>query len=147
MLERHGPDRVSTVRAFVVPTVRRATLAPAVRANVAPGSEVITDALKSYDELTDGYQHKVIDHAEAYVRGHVHTNGLENFWSLLKRAIKGTYVAVEPFQLARYVDEQVFRYNQRRDPQGDGGRFAKVLRSIVGRRLTYKALTGKLALA
>jgi transposase-like protein len=143
LLERHKKDDVSMVRAMVVPNPRRTALDPQVRANVAPGSTVITDALRSYDRLADDYTHKVIDHAETYVKGFVHTNGLENFWSLLKRAIKGTYVSVQPFQLARYVDEQVFRYNQRRDPSGDAGRFVKALSAITGRRLTYKALTGK----
>lgn len=141
LLERHGPDKTSRVRAFIVPTVRKGTLGPEVRASVTPGSEVITDALKSYDNLEDTYTHNVIDHAESYVRGHVHTNGLENFWSLLKRALKGTYV--EPWHLSKYLDEEVFRYNERRDSNGDGGRFAKVLRSVTGRRLDYKTLTGK----
>ncbi len=141
LLERHGPDKTSTVRAFIVPTVRRSTLEPEVRANVEPGSEVLTDALKSYDGLERDYTHQVIDHAEAYVRGHVHTNGLENFWSLLKRALKGTYVSVEPWHLFRYVDEEVFRYNKRKG--NDGQRFAQVLGGTVGRRVTYKQLTGK----
>ena len=81
------------------------------------------------------------------MRGKIHTNGLENFWSLLKRAIKGTYVCVEPFHLFRYLDEEAFRYNERRDAQGDAGRFVKALRSIVGRRVTYKELTGHAGLA
>jgi len=85
----------------------------------------------------------VIDHAESYVRGKVHTNGLENFWSLLKRGLKGTYVSVEPFHLFRYLDEQAFRFNERRDPAGDGGRFTKALRAVTGKRLDYKTLTGK----
>jgi hypothetical protein len=83
--------------------------------------------------------HKVIDHAEAYAKGKIHTNGLENFWSLLKRAIKGTYVNVEPFHLFRYLDEQAFRFNQRQSV--DSGRFVNVLRSFMGRRLTYATLT------
>jgi transposase-like protein len=143
LLERHGPDKTSRVRAFVVPSTRRADLDPKIRANVAPGSEMLTDALHSYDRLEDAYVHNVIDHAEAYVRGHVHTNGMENFWSLLKRALKGTYVSVMPFHLFRYVDEEVFRFNDRRDPIGDGGRFVKVLNQVTGRRLDYKTLTGK----
>jgi transposase-like protein len=147
LLERHGPDKASTVRAFVVPTTRKGTLGPKVRENVAPGSEIITDALRSYDSLQDAYTHKVIDHAEEYVRGHVHTNGMENFWSLLKRAIKGTYVSVEPFHLFRYVDEEVFRFNQRRDADGDSGRFLRVLRSVADRRIDYKTLTGHVAMA
>jgi transposase-like protein len=143
LLERHGPDKTSKVRAFVVPTHRRDAVDPVVREHVAPGSTVITDALRSYDRLDDEYTHKVIDHAETYVKGFVHTNGIENFWSLLKRAIKGTYVSVEPFHLFRYVDEEVFRFNQRRDEQGDGGRFDTALHAVTGKRLDYKTLTGK----
>jgi transposase-like protein len=141
MLERHGPDGHSVVTTKVVPNIRRRTLAPEVRATVEPGSDVFTDALSSYDDLGRDYMHDMIDHAETYVRGRVHTNGLENFWSLLKRALKGTYVSVEPFHLFRYLDEQSFRYNQRHGH--DGNRFLSVLRSVVGRRLTYKRLTGK----
>jgi transposase-like protein len=100
------------VRTSVVRTRRKGELQRCIRESVAPGSEVYTDALKSYDGL-DEYAHKVIDHAEAYVDGNVHTNRLENFWFLLKRAIKGTYVSVEPFHLFRYLDEQSFRYNER----------------------------------
>jgi hypothetical protein len=88
------------------------------------------------------YDHQVINHAETYVRGNVHTNGIENFWSLLKRGINGTYVAVEPFHLFRYVDEQAFRYNNR--DMTDIQRFVYGMRHVVGRRLTYKELTGKL---
>jgi transposase-like protein len=143
LLERHGPDGHSRVRVKQVANVRRATLAPEVRQHVKTGSAIYSDALKSYDGLAPDYVHEVIDHAESYVRGKVHTNGIENFWSLLKRAIKGTYVSVEPFHLFRYLDEQAFRFNQRRDPDGDSGRFVKVLRTIVGRRLTYKELIGQ----
>lgn len=99
-----------------------------------------TDALKPYGGL-DEYTHKVIDHAEAYVDGEVHTNGLENFWSLLKRAIKGTYVSVESFHLFRYLDEQIYRYNERR--LSDAERFAGVLGRITGKRLTYDVLTAQ----
>jgi hypothetical protein len=98
------------------------------------------DALKSYDGLCDEYTHEIVDHAQTYVCGKVHTNGLENFWSLLKRTIKGTYVSVEPFHLFRYLDEQAFRFNERKD--NDQGRFLKAIAGIVGRRLTYKALIG-----
>ena len=83
----------------------------------------------------------MVDHAVEYVRGEVHTNGLENFWSLLKRGIRGTYVSVEPFHLFRYLDEQVFRYNNRK--MNDSDRFNMVVREIVGKRLTYDQLTGK----
>jgi transposase-like protein len=113
------------VRTSVVGTRRKGELQREIRECVAPGSEVYTDALKSYDGL-DQYTHKVIDHAEAYVDGNVHTNRLENFWSLLKRAIKGTYVSVEPFHLFRYLDEQSFRYNERHAT--DAERFGKVLK-------------------
>src|SRR5207247_11066979 len=97
--------------------------------NVAPGAELNTDALKSYDGL-DEYTHKVIDHAEAYVDGTVHTNRLENFWSLLKRSIKGTYVSIEPFHLFRYLDEKSFRFNERK--LTDAERFALVLSAFAG---------------
>lgn len=90
--------------------------------------------------MSDDYQHEVVDHAVEYVRGQVHTNGIENFWSLLKRGLKGTYVSVEPFHLFRYLDEQVFRFNARMD--NDYGRFASVLSWVTGLRLTYSELTG-----
>jgi transposase-like protein len=133
--------RLGQVHAEVVPDVQAATLGPIIRDNVAEGSEMITDALRSYWSVRDRYVHSVIDKTTAYVKGHVHTNGLENFWSLLKRMLRGTYVNVEAFHLGRYVDEQVFRYNQRKHERGDGGRFVNVLRSVMGRRLTYAALT------
>jgi transposase-like protein len=141
LLERHGPlaDRKSRVRVKVVPTTRRRVLQDEVRKHVEPGSALYTDALASYVGLAPEYVHEVIDHAESYVRGKVHTNGLENFWSLVKRALKGTYVSVEPFHLFRYLDEEVFRFNERGD--NDGGRFVKVLRSVVGKRLTFADLT------
>jgi ISXO2-like transposase domain len=128
------------VRLKVVGATRKHVLQAEVRQNVERGANLYTDALKSYEGLHAEYTHQVIDHAEAYARGNVHTNGLENFWSLLKRAIKGTYVSVEPFHLFRYLDEQAFRFNERGD--NDGGRFVQVIRSIVGRRLTYKRLIG-----
>jgi transposase-like protein len=100
-----------------------------------------TDELRSYRDLLVDYTHEVIDHTEAYVRGQVHTNGMENFWSLFKRALKGTYVSVEPFHLQAYADEQCFRFNNRK--LTDAERFAIVMSQIVGRRLTYDELTGK----
>lgn len=145
LLERHGPDGQSIVAAKVVPNVRRRTLASEIRQRVEAGADVFTDALKSYNDLDTNYTHQVIDHAEAYANGKIHTNGLENFWSLLKRAIKGTYVAIEPFHLFRYVDEEAFRYNKRKGT--DANRFLSVLGAIVGRRITYKRLTGKLGLS
>src|SRR4030095_6703877 len=101
-----------------------------------------TDALRSYDRMAArGYVHSVIDHAEQYVDGQVHTNGMENFWSLLKRALKGTYVSVEPFHLFRYLDEQAYRFNNRKAT--DGVRFLQAMMSVFGKRLTFRALTGK----
>jgi len=101
-----------------------------------------SDEWKSYEGLTDNYDHAVINHAVEYVSGNVHTNTIENFWSLLKRGLHGTYVSVEPFHLFRYIDEQVFRYNNRKELD-DHGRFELAISQIVGKRLTYKALTGK----
>jgi transposase-like protein len=141
ILERKKGNRSSRVRAGVVPNVRAATLQPAIRETVAPGSKLYTDAWASYRGLGAEYEHEVIDHAIEYVRDAVvHTNGIENFWSLMKRTIKGTYVSVEPFHLGRYLDEQAFRFNER--DADDAGRFRKVLSSIFGRRLTYQELTG-----
>ncbi len=136
LLERHGE-----VRTKVVPDTKSRTLQVEVRENVEPGSEIHTDALRSYRGLDSEYIHNVVDHAEKYVDGHVHTNGLENFWSLLKRSLKGTYIAVEPFHLFRYLDEQAFRFNEREGEDKD--RFAKTLAAINGRRVTYSELTGK----
>jgi hypothetical protein len=141
LLERHGPDGHSVVRAALIANTRRRSLSPKVRANVEIGAEVFSDALKSYADLGGDYRHQVIDHAEKYVEGQIHTNGIENFWSLLKRALKGTYVSVEPFHLFRYLDEEAFRFNAR--TTDDAGRFVAVLRAAVGRRLTYDELTGK----
>jgi transposase-like protein len=135
VLERHGK-----VRATVVPNRRKKTIQAHLREHVEPGSTVYSDELLSYDGLDD-YKHKVINHAETYVNGQIHTNGMENFWSLLKRGLKGTYVAVEPFHLFRYVDEQAFRFNNR--DTDDVHRFVLGMKQIVGRRLTYKQLTGK----
>ncbi len=132
-------ERKGRVRAHVVDTTRRTILHKKVRENVEARSEVFTDALQSYTGLADDYEHQVIDHAKAYVEGNVHTNGLENFFSLLKRMIHGTYVSVDPAHLHSYLDEQTFRYNERKDT--DGQRFNKVIGGIRGKRLTYKQLT------
>lgn len=141
LLERHSPKGHSTVKAKVVPNIKKRVLVEEVREHVAAGSEVFTDALQSYEDLGKDFAHQVINHAEAYAKGKVHTNGLENFWSLLKRAIKGSYVNVEPFHLFRYLDEESFRFNARKD--NDAGRFREVVRQVVGKRLTYRALTGE----
>ena len=90
--------------------------------------------------LASDYEHKVVDHAVAYVDGQVHTNSLESYWSMLKRTLGGTYISVEPFHLFRYLDEQAFRFNERKLP--DAQRFALALTGILGKRLTYSALTG-----
>jgi transposase-like protein len=129
------------VRVKHVANRKRGTLQEEVRANVEAGSEVFTDELASYTGLDKDYIHQFVNHAEEYVRGNVHTNGIENFWSLLKRGLKGTYVSVEPFHLFRYLDEQAFRYNERKGT--DRERFMETLFSTVGRRVTYKQLTGK----
>jgi transposase-like protein len=141
LLQRNTEDESSRVRLKVVESVRRFDLDPEVRANVEKGSEVHTDKLRSYEKLADEYVHQVIDHAECYAKGHVHTNGLENFWSLLKRGIRGTYVNVEPFHLFRYLDEQAFRFNERKD--SDKGRFLKAIASFAGKRLMYSKLIGQ----
>ncbi|MGI9069674.1 MAG: IS1595 family transposase [Pyrinomonadaceae bacterium] len=135
LLERHGE-----VRTMVVPNVRRKSLHGQVNQHVEEGSTVYSDALRSYDRLAEDYTHNVINHAETYVRGNVHTNGIENFWSLLKRSIKGTYVSVEPFHLFRYLDEQSFRFNKRK--ASDLDRFIEAAKTVTGRRLTFKELTG-----
>jgi transposase-like protein len=136
LLERHG-----AVRTHVVTTTKRQELQAIIRKNVEPGSHVSTDALKSYIGLDADYVHGVVDHAEQYVNGNVHTNGLENFWSLFKRCIKGTHVSVEPFHLFRYLDAETFRFNNRKVK--DGQRFVSVMNGVTGKRLTYKSLIGK----
>jgi len=138
-------ERGGKIRLKVVPNRRKKALQAEVRNHVAAGSALYSDALKSYDGLEQEYAHKIIDHAEKYVDGRVHTNGLENFWSLLKRGISGTYVSVEPFHLFRYLDEQAFRYNNRK--LTDAERFSLVAQGVFGKRLTFDHLTGKTELA
>ncbi len=140
ILRRKNSTGKSKVRAKAIPNVKAETLLPEIRATVAPGSRLYTDAWASYRGLSGDYQHEVIDHAVEYVRGSVHTNGIENFWSLLKRTIKGTYVSVEPYHLGRYLDEQAFRFNERENTDAD--RFKSVLSSVSGRRVTYSQLIG-----
>jgi hypothetical protein len=108
---------------------------------VEPGSQIYSDEYGETWRMAE-YEHSMVNHLHAYVDGNVHTNGMENFWSLLKRTIGGTYVSVEPFHLFRYVDEQAFRFNNRL-PLGDADRFSFLVRKIVGKRLTYAELTGK----
>ena len=135
-------ERKGHVRAHVVETSRRSSLLPKIRENIQAGSEIFTDSHQSYVGLSAEYTHNVIDHAKSYVEGNIHTNGLENFWSLLKRGIHGTYVSVEPFHLFRYVDEQAFRFNNRK-AMDDSDRFDLAVRQIVGKRLTWAEVTGK----
>jgi transposase-like protein len=136
LLERHGE-----IRTMVVAGTKRQHLHGQVTKHVEAGSHVYTDALRSYSNLDEEYVHGVINHAERYVDGNVHTNGLENFWSCLKRTIGGTYVSVEPFHLFRYLDEQSFRFNNRKT--NDANRFDLAVSQIVGKRLTYAEVTGK----
>lgn len=141
LLERTTAKRASRVKLQVLKGRRKVELQKNVREYVLKDSNLYTDALPSYKGLNDSYTHQVIDHAEKYVDGAIHTNGLENFWCLLKRTIKGTYVNVEPFHLFRYLDEQAFRFNERKDT--DAQRFVKAISGIVGKSLTFAKLTGK----
>ena len=136
MLERGGK-----VRTTVVENRRKHTLQSEVKAHVEAGAALYTDELLSYDGLAGRYAHQVIDHAVKYVDGQVHTNGMENYWSLLKRGIAGTYVSVEPFHLFRYLDEQAYRYNNRKD-MDDFDRFRLAASQIIGKRLTWKQVIG-----
>jgi transposase-like protein len=158
MMEEKGPlmnktivqgmfDREARkVRAQVVPNVSRETLQNTLLKNIKYGSIVYTDNAVGYDKVAYNFVHDVVNHTYEYVRGEVHTNGIENFWALLKRTLKGTYVCVEPFHLSRYVDEQVFRFNNRKDgdrKMTDSERFTAAMAGLAGRRLTYAELTGK----
>jgi transposase-like protein len=159
MIESRGPNFNKTivqgildrnlrqVRATVLPNVTRETLQNQILKNVKFGSTVYTDAAVAYDNgLQRRFVHEFVNKTEAYVRGRVHVNGMENFWSLMKRSLRGTYVAVEPFHLERYVDEQVFRYNNRAtkdNPLNDSDRFVYLMSQVLGHRLTYSDLTGK----
>jgi transposase-like protein len=135
-------ERGGKVRTKVVDNRKKKTLQREIKEHVEAGAALYTDALLSYEGLAGEYAHQVIDHAVAYVDGQVHTNGLENFWSLLKRGINGTYVSVEPFHLFRYLDEQAYRYNNREE-MSDFDRFRLACSQVVGKRLTWDALTGK----
>jgi transposase-like protein len=143
LLERGGK-----VRTQVISSRKKKELQGEVKKHVEAGAALYTDALMSYQGLSSDYAHQVVDHAVEYVNGRVHTNGLENFWSLLKRGINGTYVSVEPFHLFRYLDEQSYRYNNRAtkdNPLNDSDRFILACSQIVGKRLTWDSLTGKQA--
>jgi transposase-like protein len=135
-------ERGGQIRTVVVPNRKKHALQKEVRKHVEAGAALYSDALKSYEGLAGEYAHQVIDHAVQYVDGQVHTNGLENFWCLLKRGISGTYVSVEPFHLFRYLDEQAYRFNNRKD-MGDFDRFKQAASQIVGKRLTWNEVTGR----
>lgn len=141
LMQRGNDETHSTVQTNVIPDLSTKILQGEIHAKVEHGSTLYTDKWQGYRGLENFYDHGVIDHGEAWVRGLIHTNGLESFWSLLKRTIKGTYVSVDPFHMFRYLDEQTFRFNFRKE--NDGFRFAHVVSTIMGKRLTYKALTGK----
>jgi transposase-like protein len=143
-------ERGGKVRTKILSDRKQETLHGAVKANVQSGTELFTDTFGAYKGLQGEFEHQVVDHALRYVDGRVHTNGLENFWSLLKRGLSGTYVAVEPFHLFRYLDEQSFRYNNRATktkPVSDADRFDMAISNIVGKRLTFAQLTGKVGAA
>ncbi|MEP7076045.1 MAG: IS1595 family transposase, partial [Acidobacteriota bacterium] len=135
-------ERGGEVRAMVVPNSAAKTLRAIISEHIEKGSHVYTDQAKQYRGLSEDYIHWVINHTYEYVRENVHTNSIENFWSLLKRSIKGTYVSVAPEHLQAYVEEQAFRFNQRKHKDNDRGRFVALLESISGKRLTYKELIG-----
>jgi transposase-like protein len=140
-------ERGGRVHARVVPNRRKESIAEAILPAIEKGSTVHTDEFPGYPFAMKEYEHKVVNHLEKYVDGNIHTNGIENFWSCLKRGLGGTYIAVEPFHLFRYVDEQAFRFNNRTDHDGnkltDAERFTAVASQIVGKRLTFAEVTGK----
>jgi hypothetical protein len=151
MLERASKGKAKRIRASVIADRKKASIAPEVAGNVEPGSHLMSDEFGHswIQGLDENYMHDSINHLEAYVQGNVHTNGLENFWSLLKRGINGTYVSVEPFHLFRYVDEQAFRFNNRKhedgSPMTDAERFSLAITKAIGKRLTWNELTGKVS--
>ncbi len=133
-------ERKGRVLAKVIQSTDRKTLHAEVKEKVETGSSLFTDEWRSYRGLDAEYIHEVINHGVEYVRGNIHTNGIENFWSLLKRTIRGTYVSVEPFHLGRYLDEQIYRFDERKS--NDKDRFIGVLKTVSGKRLTYDELRG-----
>src|SRR5216684_3542794 len=141
MLERGG-----RVMAKVVPDRKKPAIHSTIAETIESGTQLYTDDHTGYMDMSPEYVHSIVNHAEQYVNGRVHTNGIENFWSCLKRGLNGTYVSVEPFHLDRYVNEQVFRFNLRHK-HTDAARFKAVLKDVVGRRLTYAELTGRTASA
>jgi hypothetical protein len=142
ILQRETEGTPKKVRVTVIPDRTKTVMQENVRPHVEVGSQISSDDAGYYWRMDDEYVHGIVNHAEAYVNGNVHTNGLENFWSLLKRSIGGSYVSVEPFHLFRYIDEQAYRYNNRKD-MNDSDRFDLAVRQIVGKRLTWAEVTGK----
>jgi transposase-like protein len=143
MLERKRGEKHSRVSLRHIQNTKKAVLNQHIRETVERGTDLYTDAHPTYRRLAlvtwgDDFNHAAVDHAEKYVDGQVHTNGIENFWSLLKRSIKGTYVSVDPIHLFRYLDEQTYRFNERH--KNDLERFVGVLKDVIGRRLTYSEL-------
>jgi hypothetical protein len=147
ILERASEKKTKRVRATVVPDRKKPTMQSEVAGVVERGTKVYSDEFAASWRMDDRFEHSVVDHLSQYVDGQVHTNGLENFWSLLKRGLGGTYISVEPFHLFRYVDEQAFRFNNRKqadgEPMTDAQRFDIAVRQAIGRRLTWAQLTGK----
>ena len=143
LLERHSGSKSSKVRAMVLPKhPSKDDIREVIHKNVEPGAHLMTDEAAAYRGLESDFEHQFVDHTNKYVDGVIHTNGLENFWSLFKRCIRGTHVSVEPFHLLAYVDSEAFRFNNREVKDGD--RFARAMDGISGKRLTYKALIGAL---
>jgi transposase-like protein len=133
------------VRTAVVENRKENTVLPLIKENVHAGTALFTDDWGAYRKMPPEFAHQIIDHTVKYVNGRIHTNGIENFWSLLKRGLHGTYVSVEPFHLFRYLDEQSFRYNNRKEGEfklSDSERFNRALSGITGKRITYQELIG-----
>ena len=140
-------ERGGRVKTKVIANRKAESLRPVIMENVEPFTTLHSDEWLGYQSVREDYDHQVINHLEKYVDGNVHTNGIENFWSLFKRSLSGTYVAVEPFHLFRYADEQAFRFNHRKDENGnklsDGDRFSIAPSHVAGKRLTFAEVTGK----
>jgi transposase-like protein len=141
LLERHSSKKHSTIRTEVLSKhPSQEEMQAIIHRNVEPGAHVMTDEHAAYRQIYGDFEHHFVNHMEKYAEGIVHTNGLENFWSLFKRCIKGTHVSIEPFHLAAYLDSEGFRFNNRK--LNDSGRFITAMPGVVGKRLTYKALIG-----
>jgi len=141
LLERRIGKKNSTVRTMVLPKhASQLVMHDIIHKHVEPGAHLMTDEHAAYKRLSGEFEHQFVDHASRYAEGIVHTNGLENFWSLFKRCIKGTHISIDPQHLAAYLDSEAFRFNHRK--ADNASRFTMVANSIKGKRLTYKALIG-----